>query len=163
MSITLRPAIPADAPFILDNIRGLAAVEGRPESVTISVERIVEILFGPTPAARCLIIERHGAAIGQAWIYTIVPTFTGAKVLYLEDLYIRPEHRSRGAGRATMAVLSAMALREGCTAMQWSIVEGNEAAARFYERLGASIKGGSIPYRLDRGAMVALAGEAVEG
>jgi GNAT superfamily N-acetyltransferase len=160
MPITLRPAVPGDAPFILDNIRGLAAVEGRPEVVTIPVDRIVEILFGEAPAARCVIIEQLGTAIGHAWFYTIVPTFTGTAVFYLEDLYIRPEHRSKGTGRAAMAHLSALALGEGCGSMAWTVVEGNVAAARFYERLGAEVKGGSVPYRLERDAMGELAREA---
>lgn len=161
MSTTLRPAEPADVSFIFDNIRGLAAAEGRPECVTITTDRLTEILFTPGAACRCYIIEVAGVgAVGHAWVYTLTPTFTGGRVLYLEDLYIREDQRGRGAGRDAMALLAALARRDGCDCMDWSMVEGNARAGAFYDRLGANRKSGSVTYRLSGPAFRALADTA---
>lgn len=155
MKTRLRPASPADVAFILENIRGLAAVEGRPDAVTVSARRLAELLFGPMPVATCSIIhDREAGDVGHAWYYYFAPTFTGTLVLYLEDLYIRPEHRGRGIGRVCMGQLAAVAKAAGAEGMAWSVVDGNDAAAAFYEQLGARAKTGSSTYR--------LAGEAFE-
>lgn len=150
MHTTLRPADPADLAFILENIRGLAAVEGRPEAVTVTPRRLGELLWGPMPVASCSIVHARGMGdVGHAWYYYFAPTFTGTLVLYLEDLYIRPECRGRGIGRACMARLAALAREAGAEGMAWSVVEGNDAAAAFYEQLGAHPKTGSTTYRLE--------------
>lgn len=160
MRTALRAAAPADIPFILDNIRGLAEVEGRPDLVTITPARLTEILFSPAPRCRCFIIEFAGAGpVGHAWVYSITPTFTGTDILYLEDLYIRDAHRGRGAGREAMVLLAALATREGCAGMDWSMLDSNTAAAKFYARLGATIRSGGVSYRLSGEAFAALARE----
>ena len=146
----LRPATPDDLAFILDNIRGLAQVEGRPEYVTVTKERLGELLFGVRPVAECRVIHAAGGGdVGHAWYYYVAPTFTGTLVLYLEDLYIRPEHRGAGIGRACMAELAAIAKAAGAEGMAWSVVDGNDAAAAFYAKLGARPKTGSTTFRLD--------------
>ena len=150
MHTTLRPAGTADLAFILENIMGLAAVEGRPDAVTVTPQRLGELLWGPQPVASCSIIHAQGVGdVGHAWYYYFAPTFTGTRVLYLEDLYIRPEYRGQGIGRICMARLAALAREAGAEGMAWSVVDGNDAAAAFYEQLGAHPKTGSTTYRLE--------------
>ncbi|MCX5688589.1 MAG: GNAT family N-acetyltransferase [Planctomycetota bacterium] len=150
MQTSFRPATPADLAFILENIKGLAAVEGRPDVVTVSTQRLGALLFGSTPVAQCSIVHAAGIGdVGHAWYYYFAPTFTGTLVLYLEDLYIRPEYRGLGIGRDCMAHLAALAKAAGAEGMAWSVVDGNDAAVSFYEQLGAHPKIGSTTYRLD--------------
>ena len=158
----LRPATPDDLAFILDNICGLAQVEGRPEYVTVTKERLGELLFGVRPVAECRVIHAAGAGdVGHAWYYYFAPTFTGTLVLYLEDLYIRPQWRGAGIGRACMAELAAVAKAAGAEGMAWSVVDGNDAAAAFYAKLGAHAKTGSTTFRLDAEAFNQL-GQAAQ-
>jgi len=162
MAIALRPARPADVGFILANIRALAAVEGRPDAVTITEARLGRLLFDDPPKARCVIIEHSGAEprpVGHAWFYDRIPTFTGEPELYLEDLVIVESARGTGLGRRAMALLAAHARGAGYRGLSWSVVNGNRGAFRFYERLGG-VASGSTPFRLDGPALAALAADA---
>lgn len=161
MLATLRPACPADLEFILENIKGLAAVEGRPEAATVTSPRLGELLFGPKPVAQCRIIHAAGAGdVGHAWFYYFAPTFTGTLVLYLEDLYIRPQHRGLGIGRSCMAHLAALAKSAGAEGLAWSVVDGNDDASAFYAKLGATPRTGSTTYRFSGEAFERLSQEA---
>lgn len=160
MIVHVRPATQADIPRIHANLLALAVVEGRPDAVTVTPARLAEILFPPhasplTP--RAFMIERESRTIGHAWVWTRIPTFSGRAVLHLEDLYIDPAERGRGVGRAIMSRLAALALADGCMAMDWSVAEGNDAATRFYVRLGAALDSGSTGYRMDQTQLAALA------
>lgn len=158
MDIRLRPADHADLHFVLEGMRGLAATEGRPGAVTVSVERLAELLDGPG-GAECLIAERGSeppVPIGHAWWFVKHRTFTGQPVMWLEDLHIAPEHRGRGVGRAVMTLLARRARRAGMEGIAWTVEPGNDRAMAFYERLGAA-RAGSVAMGMDRAAIDALA------
>jgi GNAT superfamily N-acetyltransferase len=158
--VSFRDATPEDLAFIHENLRGLAAVEGRPDAVSVTPARLAQLLFGETPAARCLILLQTQRPIGHAWVIYFYPTFTGEKLLYLEDLFIREAHRGRGVGIGAMRLLARFALEQGCAGLAWSVVEANTPAVRFYEKLGAERKTGELRYRLGPGALHKLAEEA---
>ncbi|MEZ6233195.1 MAG: GNAT family N-acetyltransferase [Phycisphaerales bacterium] len=163
MPIRLRPVVESDMPLVLEGTRQLAAVEGRPDSVTATPEMLWSLLTGPRPLGECVIIEEDATppvGVGHAWFYLHPSTFSGESWLYLEDICILKAHRSRGLGRLAMAALARVALERGCTGMHWSVVSGNAAAIRFYERLGAGPKTGIESYKLVDGALESLAAEA---
>ncbi len=164
MTLELRPAAATDLPFVLALTRELAAVEGRPQAVTATEADLARLLFGPRPLGRCFVlVERDGEKAeraGHAWVSTVVSTFAGTARLYIDDIVIAPELRGRGFGRAAMALLAALAVREGCTGMEWSAVEANEGALRFYDRLGAQRTSGTVRYRLDDAATRQFAASA---
>ncbi|MCB9841412.1 MAG: GNAT family N-acetyltransferase [Phycisphaeraceae bacterium] len=163
MPIRLRPVIESDMPFVLEGTRQLAVVEGRPGSVTATPETLWSLLSGSRPLGECVVIEHDSTPpvdVGHAWFYFHPSTFSGEKWLYLEDICIHQAHRSRGLGRLAMAALARLALERGCTGMHWSVVSGNDAAMRFYERLGAVPKTGIESYKLVDGALERLASRA---
>lgn len=136
-SLRVRPATPDDAEFILANLHGLAAAEGRPGAVRSTPHDINAALFGERATAECVIFQDGSLPVGHAWFFERVPTFSGQRVLCLEDILIRPEHRGRGFGARAMALLAAMAKGRGCVGMLWEVKAGNDGAERFYQRLGA--------------------------
>lgn len=160
MSIDLRPARPHDIPTIHGHLHGLAVAEGRPNAVTVTPERLTQMLFASAAHARCLLIELDAAVVGHIWFYERNPTFTGGRVLYLEDLFITPEARNRGIGREVMARLAALALSEGFDSLDWTAMAGNEPAVRFYAHVGASQSTDTIAYRLAGEAFRKLASQA---
>lgn len=165
MPLELRPAAATDLPFVLALTRDLAAVEGRPEAVTASEADLARLLFGPRPMGRCFVlVERDGQQakrIGHAWVSAVVSTFAGTVRLYIDDIVIAPEFRGRGFGREAMALLAGLAVREGFMGMEWSAVEANEGALRFYDRLGAQRTSGTVRYRLDETATRRCAASAI--
>jgi GNAT superfamily N-acetyltransferase len=134
----MRPATPRDAEFILANIKGLAEVEGRPEAVHSTPQTIREALFGERATASAVVFESASVPVGHAWFFERIPTFSGKRVLCLEDIFICPQHRGRGIGQRAMALLAAHAHDRDCTGMHWEVKAGNDAAERFYQRLGAT-------------------------
>lgn len=146
--LTWREATPGDAEFVLANLRGLAEIEGRPGAVRSTPHIIREALFGERATACCIIFEHRGRPIGHAWFFERVPTFSGQRVLCLEDIFIRPEHRGAGLGTAAMAQLASLARQRGCAGMLWEVKAGNDAAERFYQRLGAEPDHTIISYSL---------------
>lgn len=147
--------------FVVENLRGLAGIEGRPDAVQVTPERLAELALGPGATCTCRVVEALDGVrvtrVGHAWYYFPVPTFTGRPVLYLEDLYIRPEHRRHGIGRSAMAALAREAKAAGCESMHWTVVDSNRAAWAFYESLGAEIKAGITPCKLGGEALANLA------
>ncbi len=153
-----RPARPSDVPAILSFIRELATAEGRPEAVLATEPLLHDLLFGARPVAEAVMVldPISGASVGYAWICFITATFQGRLVLCLEDLCITGSARGKGLGARMMEWLAKLAVERGCVSMDWSVVEGNVSAARFYERLGARPKLGSISYRLHGSALKQL-------
>lgn len=163
MPIRLRPVAASDMPLVLEGTRQLALVEGRPDSVTATPEMLWSLLSGPRPLGECVVIEDDSTppvGVGHAWFYLHPSTFSAERWLYLEDICILEAHRSRGLGRLAMAALARLALERGCTGMHWSVVSGNAAAIRFYQRLGAGPKTGIESYKLVDAALESLAAEA---
>lgn len=158
MSLTIRPATAADAAVIYGFIRDLADYEKLLHEVEASQADIAAMLFGPNPRAFCDIAEVDGAPVGFAlWFYNL-STFTGRHGIYLEDLYVRPETRGNGAGKALLANLARRCVDEGLTRLEWAVLDWNAPSIAFYDSLGASAKTDWITRRLSGEALVKLAG-----
>ena len=136
---TLRPATPADLPAIVGLIRELAAYERLEHLVVATPESMAPHLFGPRPAAECVVAESDAAVVAFALFFTNFSTFLGQPGLYLEDLYVQPAHRGTGLGKALLRHLGALAVERGCGRFEWSVLDWNESAIRFYESMGATV------------------------
>jgi GNAT superfamily N-acetyltransferase len=139
---TPRPATSADAPAIVGLIRELAVFEKLEHLVVITPESLHTHLFGPRPAAEAVVVEDSegaGSLIAFALFFTNFSTFLGRPGLYLEDLYVQPAHRGRGVGKALLQHLGALAVERGCGRFEWSVLDWNENAIRFYEKMGAVV------------------------
>ncbi|MEI6025533.1 MAG: GNAT family N-acetyltransferase [Betaproteobacteria bacterium] len=136
---TLRPAAPADLPAIVGLIRELADFEHLSHLVVVTPESLKPHLFGPRPAAEAVVAEVEGALVAFALFFTNFSTFLGRPGLYLEDLYVQPVHRSAGLGKALLQHLGALAVERGCGRFEWSVLDWNENAIRFYEKMGATV------------------------
>lgn len=133
----IRAATPADVPIILELIRDLATYERAPSEVTATEERLLQVLFGEKPVAEVLLASEGEAAVGFAVFFHNFSTWLGQPGLYLEDLFIRPEHRGKGYGRALLVDLAKIARDRGCGRMEWAVLDWNEPAIEFYKKLGA--------------------------
>jgi GNAT superfamily N-acetyltransferase len=133
----IRPATQADVPLVLRFIRELADFERLLHEVVATEERLRETLFGARPAAEVVIAEEDGEPLGFALFFHNYSTFLAQPGIYLEDLYVRPEARGRGTGRALLAHLARLARERGCGRLEWWVLDWNESALRFYRSLGA--------------------------
>ena len=146
--LTLRPAEPKDATLIHAFVCELAEYERLAHEVMATEADLAAALFGPAPRVFCDIAEQDGAPAGFAlWFYTF-STFLGRHGIYLEDLYVRPEHRGRGIGKALLAGLAGRCAREGLARLEWAVLDWNAPSIAFYEGLGARPQGGWSIYRL---------------
>ena len=136
--LCIRPATPADVPLILDLIRALAEYEKLAHECHASADALREHLFGARPYAEALIAESAGEACGFALYFHNYSTFLARPGIYLEDLFVRPAARGRGLGRALLVELARIAVARGCGRLEWSVLDWNEPAIRFYRSLGAS-------------------------
>lgn len=134
---TLRFAEPADVSTILELIEGLADYEKLGHECIATEELLHRHLFGERAYAEVLIGEFKGRSVGFALFFHTFSTFLARPGIYLEDLFVRPEWRGRGFGRALLAQLAALALERGCGRLEWAVLDWNEPAIRFYRRLGA--------------------------
>ncbi len=157
--LTIRRARPRDAATILKLIRGLAAYERLTREVTATAALIRRHGFGRPRYFDALICQRDGKPIGFALYFFTYSTFVGRPSLYLEDLFVLPEQRGQGAGRALLSALARIALERGCARMEWAVLHWNQPAIRFYERLGARLRRDWVLTRLDGPALVALGAE----
>jgi GNAT superfamily N-acetyltransferase len=135
----LRAATPADCPAIVGLIRELAVFEKLEHLVVVTPESLQPQLFGPRPAAEAIVAEVAGQVVGFALFFTNFSTFLGRPGLYLEDLYVQPAHRGSGLGKALLQHLGALAVARGCGRFEWSVLDWNENAIRFYEKMGATV------------------------
>ena len=136
---TLRPAEPRDCADIDRLIRELAAYEKLADQAVGTPEGLHAALFGPRPACEALVAERHGRAVGFALFFTTFSTFLARPGIYLEDVFVEPEQRGRGIGKAILRRLAALALERGCGRFEWRVLDWNEPSIRFYESLGGRI------------------------
>ncbi len=140
--VTIRPARPGEAVLVLRFVRELAEYEGLLGHVEADEATLDALLFGPDPRAFSDIAEANGEPVGFAfWFYT-VSTFKGRCGMYLEDLYVRPEARGRGAGRALLSKLAERCVEQGLCQLEWSVLDWNAPAIGFYDSLGATAKEG---------------------
>jgi len=154
---TLRPATPADVGLILGFIRELAAYEQLDHQVVATESLLTEQLFGPRPAAEVVIAEVDGSAVGFALFFYNFSTFLGRPGLFLEDLYVQPQARGSGIGKALLRHLAGLALARGCGRMDWNVLDWNEPAIGFYKKLGAEVLPDWRTCRLTGDALEALA------
>jgi GNAT superfamily N-acetyltransferase len=135
----LRAAEPRDVPAIVELIRGLAEFEQLTHLLKVTPESLHPHLFGERPVAEAQVAELGGELVAFALCFTNFSTFLAQPGLYLEDLYVKPEHRGRGIGRAMLMRLGRIAAERGCGRFEWSVLDWNEAAIRFYKRMGATV------------------------
>lgn len=133
----VRLATRQDVATILGFVRDLAAFEREADAVEATEDTLTEALFGEHPAAEAIVAEVAGASAGFALFFHNFSTWTGRRGIYLEDLYVAPEARGRGVGRALLQHLAAIAVDRGCARFEWSVLDWNEGAVRFYRSLGA--------------------------
>lgn len=135
----LRPATRSDAESLVRLIRELAQFERLEHLVVVTPERLAEQLFGAKPAAEAVVAEVGGVIVGFALFFPNFSTFLGEPGLYLEDLYVQPAHRGHGLGQALLKHLGALAVARGCGRFEWSVLDWNQDAIGFYERMGATV------------------------
>jgi GNAT superfamily N-acetyltransferase len=135
--LRLRPAVASDVPLLLRLVRELAAYEREPDAVVATEESLLRDGFGPQPLFRATLAEWNGAPAGFALWFFNYSTWLGKPGIFLEDLFVLPELRGKGIGKALLCELAAVALREGCGRFQWQVLDWNEPSIRFYEGLGA--------------------------
>ncbi|MGW3010275.1 N-acetyltransferase family protein [Streptomyces sp. NPDC001219] len=133
----IREATPEDVPVILAMIGELAAYERAPEAAQATEPQLKEALFGPQPAAFALIAEEDSAPVGFALWFRNFSTWTGTHGVYLEDLYVRPEARRGGHGKALLAALAEICVARGYERFEWSVLDWNEPSIGFYRSIGA--------------------------
>jgi GNAT superfamily N-acetyltransferase len=137
VSLTIAPATPGDTGLILAFIRELATYEKLADSVTATEEGLARTLFAERPVAEVRIARWEGAPAGFALFFPNYSTFLGQPGLYLEDLFVRPEFRGHGIGRALLRELAIVARARGYGRLEWWVLDWNEPAIGFYRKLGA--------------------------
>src|SRR5881409_1624622 len=133
----IRSARVEDVPIILQLIRDLATYERAPNEVTATEEQLVDVLFGEKPVAEVLLAFEGKSPIGFAVFFHNFSTWLGRPGLYLEDLFVKPDKRGKGYGRALRVELAKIARDRGCGRMEWAVLDWNEPAIEFYRNLGA--------------------------
>jgi GNAT superfamily N-acetyltransferase len=156
-AVAIRPATRADCPLILALIRELADYERLSHEVVATVAQLEVSLFGEAPAARVLIAEHRGEPAGFALFFMNYSTFLGRPGIYLEDLFVRPQFRRHGIGAALLSRLAREAVARGCGRFEWSVLDWNAPAIRFYRELGAQAMDDWTVFRVTGPALQALA------
>jgi len=159
MTLRIRPGELDDVPLIAELIRGLARYEKLEHEVVMTEEKLTEGLFGERRYAETLIAENDGEPVGFALFFHNFSTFLAQPGIYLEDLFVVPEQRGRGVGRALLERLARVAVDRGCGRLEWAVLDWNRDAITFYERLGANANSDWTVYRLTGRPLRALAGE----
>jgi GNAT superfamily N-acetyltransferase len=158
--LTLRPATAADAALIVCFIRELAEYEREPQSAILTEADILRDGFSATPKFHVVIAEWDGKPAGFAFYFNNYSTWRGRPGVYLEDLFVRPEFRGKGIGKALLAHLARIALDTQCYGMRWQVLDWNEPAIKFYESLGATFLREWLTIRLDGEPLARLARES---
>jgi GNAT superfamily N-acetyltransferase len=154
MATTIREATPADIPQILVFIRALATYEREPDAVTATEADLLSHGFGPNPFYFCLIAEHESQPAGFAFYFFNYSTWKGQPGLYLEDLFVQPEFRGLGIGKALLEKVAAIAVEKDCPRLQWEVLDWNTPAIDFYRAMGAEF--------LDEWRNVRVSGEALK-
>jgi len=153
MTTTIRPATRRDIPEILAFIRALAAYESKLDTVTATEADLLRDGFGANPFFSCLIAEHNGRAAGFALYFFSYSTFLGRPGLYLEDIFVNPELRGHGIGKALLERVAVIAVEKDCLRLQWEVLDWNTPAIEFYRAMGAEF--------LDEWRNVRVTGEAL--
>jgi len=155
--LEIRPATEADVPLLFELILELAAYEKLTDRVSGDAEVLRRSLFEERAAEALLLESADGEAVGYAIFFTTFSTFECRAGIWLEDVYVRPEHRRGGIGRAVMEHLAQLALERGHVRLEWVVLDWNEPALNFYEGLGARRLDDWIIHRLERDGISRLA------
>ena len=157
--VEIVPATPADVPAITALIHALADYERLAHECVATEDAVRDTLFGARPAAEVVLARVDGAVAGFALFFPNYSTFLAKPGLWLEDLFVQPAFRGRGVGRALLRWLAAEVTRRGGGRLEWSVLDWNEPAIRFYESLGARGMTEWTTYRVTGDALAALASE----
>jgi len=147
-TINIRPANIDDVQQIMQFVIDLAIYEKEEDAVVATPEHFTNALFCENPQAHCLIAESKGQALGFALYFFSFSTWLGQHGIYLEDLYVSPESRGLGAGKALLKELSKIAIEKNLGRVEWSVLDWNEPSIKFYQAMGAEAKDGWTVYRL---------------
>jgi GNAT superfamily N-acetyltransferase len=160
-STQIRWAQPHDAGLILKFIRDLAVYEKLEHEVVATQEALQKYLFGPEKVAEVIFLEAAGEAVGFALFFHSFSTFLGKPGIYLEDLFVQPEHRGKGFGKMLLAALAKISVERRCGRLEWSVLDWNTPSIEFYHSLGAVSKTEWIGQRLSGQALENLAGSCL--
>jgi len=160
MTVVLRDARRGDVADLLRLIRDLARYEKAEDQVEADVPQLAATLFGEGATAHAMVAEQDGLIVGLAIYFFNYSTWQGRNGLYLEDLFVEPEQRGAGIGKALLARLAALAVDRDCGRFEWSVLDWNTPAIDFYESLGARPQSEWVRYRLEGDALKALANTA---
>jgi GNAT superfamily N-acetyltransferase len=155
--LVIRKATASDVPQIRALIRELADYERAPQEAVATEEALLRDGFGERPRFGCLMAAWDGTPVGFALYFHNYSTWRGQWGLYLEDLFVRPAFRGRGAGKALFVELARIAVADGCGRFDWQVLDWNKPAIEFYERLGAVAKKEWLSMRLEGAALERLA------
>ena len=155
--LAIRAARVEDVPIILQLIRDLATYERAPKEVTATEKQLVAVLFGEKPVAEVLLAFEGKSPVGFAVFFHNFSTWLGRPGLYLEDLFVKPEKRGKGYGRALLVDLARVARDRGCGRREWAVLNWNEPAIKFYRALGAKPLDEWTVFRLTRDGIAKLA------
>jgi len=154
----IRPATPADVPTIARLIGALAEYERLAHEVVLDEARLHEHLFGSRPYCECLLAEDAGTPVAFALFFHNYSTFLAKPGLYLEDLFVLPEYRGRGHGKALLIALAKLTVERGCGRFEWSVLDWNAPSIAFYHSLGAKMMDDWTVMRVTGDALTKLAG-----
>jgi GNAT superfamily N-acetyltransferase len=153
----IRAAVQSDVPAVMALVHALAAYEREPDAVVATEADLHEALFGADPSAGCQVAEADGAVVGFALWYRTFSTWQGKPGLWLEDLFVQPEHRGTGLGRDLLVSLARTCVERGWTRFEWWVLDWNEPAQGFYRSLGARPEDEWTVWRVDGSALQQLA------
>jgi GNAT superfamily N-acetyltransferase len=137
MPVSIRAATAHDVPAILAFVRALAEYERAPDAVTATEADLLRDGFGPNPYFQCLIAELDGQRAGYAFYFFDYSTWLGRPGLYLEDIFVHPQFRGRGVGKALLQRVAAIAVEKNCCRLKWEVLDWNTPAIDFYRAMGA--------------------------
>ena len=157
MPLTISPAVESDVPLILSFIRKLAEYEKLAHDFVATEDGLRQALFSHRPYAEVVLAYQDGTPAGFALFFHNFSTFWGRPGIYLEDLFVDPEQRGKGIGKALLAHVAKVAVERGCSHLQWAVLDWNEPSIRFYKSLGAEPKDEWTLYRLSGDALKRVA------
>jgi GNAT superfamily N-acetyltransferase len=155
--LTIRSATPADIPVVFELIRGLAEYERLLDEFQLTHALLDDHLFGERPYCEAILAETPDQVVGMALYFFTYSTFAAAPSLYLEDVFVLPEHRGKGHGKALLAALARIAVERGCVRFEWSVLDWNQPSIDFYVALGAEPLDAWTKYRVHGDALMRLA------
>ncbi|QGM45686.1 GNAT family N-acetyltransferase [Methylocystis heyeri] len=160
MTLHIRAARPGEAALVLSFVKELAEFESLSAEVDATEEMIAAALFGPSPAAFCLIAEWAGEPAGFAIYFNSFSSFRGRRGVYLEDIFVRPSHRGRGIGKAFLEHIARLCVANGWARFEWAVLDWNEHAIEFYRSCGATLLDEWKICRVTGDALLGLAGRS---